>query len=269
MTDLSTREAHIDFLEQTVRLKLWFVWQHLRAHPAETFRHALDHRVDLWRKTSLNPAHLDGPWAFADCPVWPGLAGELEGLFEATRGEAASDAFEERGLDLLRPYLLARVERDLDDLRQKVDLRDYQCGSLRYDTAVSPAHPRRIYFHIANDCYPRSPFDDPAYFPACFRRLMDACEQEFGVTEIGTGTWLNAVPRWLRLFPRTWHEHLSPPHTDVAWHYGYWGQFITARKTFNHRLGEQFRRTGILPYAPRESWCTIAAMRAHLDLGDG
>jgi hypothetical protein len=93
---------------------------------------------------------------------------------------------------------------------------------------------------------------------------MDACEKQFGVREIGTATWLNSVPRWLRFFPAEWLANLSPPFTDAYWHYGFWGQFITARKTFNHNLGAQFRQTGVMPYTLRASWCTIAAMREHL-----
>jgi hypothetical protein len=259
-----SRDEHLDFIESAVRLKLWFVRQHLQSHPAETFRNAVDHRVDIWRKTSLNPAHLDGPWQLEKCPVWPSLAAELEELHRATLGETTAAAFEERGIALLRPYLHARVERDLEDIRNKVDLQSYQCGSLRHNLEVSPEYPQRIGFHIANDCYPRSPFDDSHYFPACFLDLMDRCAEQFGVLEIGTSTWLNSVPRWLRMFPSEWAEHMGPPLTDVRWHYGFWGQFITARKTFNHKLGAKFRQTGIMPYALRSSWCTTAAMREHL-----
>ena len=243
-----TRDEHIDFLESTVRLKLWFLRRYLLEHPDVPFRKVLDERVDIWRKTSLNPAHLDGPWEPGTCPVWPGLVADMERIFRDTAGDSTSADFEARGLALLRPYLLARVDRDLDDIRNKVDLRHYQCGSLRYDNAVMPAHPQRIIFHIANDCYPRSPFGDPRHVPDCFLKLMDVSERRFGVTELGTSTWLNSVPRWLQLFPAEWAEHMTPPVADMCWHYGFWGQFITARKTFNHKAGAQFRQTGVMPY---------------------
>lgn len=259
-----TRNEHLDYLESSVRLKLWFVRQHLQKHPDEPFRFALDHRVDIWRKTSLNPEHLDGAWSVERCPRWPALASALEAIHLKTRDEPTSAGFEDQSLALLRPYLHARADRDLEDIRNKVDLRSYQCGSLRYDTAVRPEHPQRIIFHIANDCYPESPFADPAYFPRCFLDLMAACEQRFGVREIGTGTWLNSEPRWLRLFPEEWRANMSAPITDVYWHYGFWGQFLTARKTFNHKLAAQFRQTGEWPYALRSSWCTITALRKDL-----
>jgi len=158
----------------------------------------------------------------------------------------------------------ARVDRDLEDIKNAKDLAKYQCGSLRYNLSPDTDNPQRIGFHIANACCPCSIFDDPLYLPGCFLALMGQCEAKFGVTEIGTGTWLNSHPKWLALFPPEWSDNMSPPRTDIQWHYGFWGQFVSARKTFNHKLGKKFRETGELPYSLRSSWCRIETMRKHL-----
>ena len=79
-----------------------------------------------------------------------------------------------------------------------------------------------------------------------------------------THTWLNANAKWLALFPKEWHDNLTEPSTDVKWHYGYWGQFISARGTFNDRLGDYVRSTRKFRYYPRGSKCTLAAMRSHM-----
>jgi hypothetical protein len=60
-------------------------------------------------------------------------------------------------------------------------------------------------------------------------------------------------------------ENMSDPETDVAWHFGYWGQFINSRGTFNHRRGEELRRTGEFPFPPRFSWCKFVDLEEHLD----
>ncbi len=194
-----TRTEHIDFLESTVRLKLWFVWWHLHKNPQDSFRQTLNQRVDIWRKTSLNPAHLDGPWGLEKCPVWPTIVARLEQLHGETKNDANATAFERKGLEILHELLMNRVDRDMEDIRNKVGLENYQCGSLRHNLKPVQDNPQRILFHIANDCYPESPFADSGYFPQCFIKLLDACENLYGATEIGTGTWLNSYPKWLRV----------------------------------------------------------------------
>lgn len=261
-TELGPSE-HLDYLVSSVRLMLWFTWRSLDDHPDETFADTIQKRTDIWRRTSLNPNYLDARDKL-DSPEWQGLLQTLAGVHARNRRNGSPEAFEDEAIAILLPFLSPRVERDLCDTRNKVDLAQYQCGSLRYNLAPMDDKPQRICFHIANACSPGSPFDDPRYFPQCFMDLMDQCEATFGVTEIATGTWLNSYERWLKLFPQEWLEHMSPPDYNVKGHYGFWGQFLTARRTFNHKLGAQFRATGRIPLPPRTSWCTIEAMRTHL-----
>jgi hypothetical protein len=57
---------------------------------------------------------------------------------------------------------------------------------------------------------------------------------------------------------------MSAPDENIRGHYGFWGQFLTARKTFNHKLAKQFMETGKMPFQTRRSWCSIESMRKHL-----
>jgi len=264
MSDEISAAEHLDYLTSSVRLMMWFAWYSLDEHPEETFAGTIRNRTDLWRRTFLNPDYIDVPHPGVDSPEWADLLNSLESIYVRNREKGSASAFENEALAILVPYLTPRVERDLNDIRNKVDLVHYQCGSLRYALEPELGCRQRIGFHIANACYPASPFDDPLYFPHCFMDLMDQCEDKFQVTEISTETWMNSYPRWLKLFPPEWLEHMSPPNYDVQWHYGFWGQFVTARRTFNHKLGCQFRDTGRIPFPPRSSWCTIKAMRKHL-----
>jgi len=140
---------------------------------------------------------------------------------------------------------------------------DYQCGCLKYDPPYKQ-WPHRVWFHIANPLMPCSIFDDPGYVPGCLRDLMTRSAAEFDVYELGTNTWLNSYSRWSEYFPDEWRNNLGPEIKDVKWHFGFWGQFLTARGTFNERNGRQLRETGEFPFWPRQAWCTFEALRKHL-----
>ena len=258
-------EEHLDYLVSHARLMLWYARKWALEHSDENFADVLGKRVDIFRLSGCNHNFLDSTAVSAgDSPEWLKTAAIIKGYFDETKGDSDSERFEQRCVELLLSGFRARVDRDLEDIRTAVDLARYQCGSLRYDLSPSKDNPQRIGFHIANACCPSSIFDDPYYLPGCFLALMGECEAKFGVTEIGTYTWLNSHPKWLEIFPLEWAEHMGPPATVVSGNYGFWGQFITARKTFNHKLARKFRETGVFPYMPRGSWCRIATMRKQM-----
>lgn len=252
-----TLAEHRDYLYEIVRLQLFFMHDWLTRHPEEKPVDVLRNRIDIYRKTDANPDALNPAVLKWETDAWQAIEQPL--LQCHARHAADIAAFEVMGFDILKPSLDARCERDfLDDSALKA----YQCGSLRYNVHAEPT--ARVGFHIANAVRPRSIFDNPHYLPACFLTLMEQVEALYGATEILTGTWLNSSSRWLTLFPQEWQDNLQPPNRNVAWHYGFWGQFITARGTFNRKFGEHLRRTGEFYYQPRASHCSIGAMRSHL-----
>ncbi len=253
-----TLEEHRNYLHQIVRLKLFFMHRWLADHPGERPADVLRNRIDIYRKTDANPGGLGQPckdWWLA--PAWQEIEKALLDAYCRCGKDAA--AFEEEGFAAVRPSIDARCERDFSDRRH---LEAYQCGSLRYEYHDTPR--KEVFFHIANRISPKSIFDDPIYLPCCFMILMEHVEAMCQAEYITTFTWLNSYPRWLSLFPREWDDNMSEPSTDVEWHYGYWGQFITARGTFNEKLGEFTRQHGRLKFYPRGSKCSIAVMRRHL-----
>lgn len=263
MPNLITREEQLDSAVSSIRLMLWFAREWLKTHPKESLQNVIRKRTDIWRRTTFSPEYMDGRMeGFSH--AWLDMLDRLEGVYKETRTHADSEGFENACLPLLFPFIEGRVDRDVKDHLHSTQIAAYQCGSLRYNLLPEASNPRRIDFHIANARYPGSPFDDKFYLPACLLVLCSQCEAKFEVTEIGTGTWMNSLPKWLKLFPAEWQENLTAPEDDILGHYGFWGQFITARRTFNHALGTQFRQTGSMPYPPRYSWCPIAALRTHL-----
>lgn len=258
-----TKDEHLDYLESSSRLMLWFAREWRKTHPDEAFESILRNRTDIWRKTTFFPGGPDG--SLIGYPeAWLEMLHKLLEVHNQTKDDSDSSRFEEICVSLLNPYWVGRVDRDIMEHPDVSQAAGYQCGSLRYDLAPQKNNPNRISIHIANACYPGSLFDDRLYLPACLLVLTTQCTAKFGVTEIETGTWLNSHPKWLELFPDEWAENMSQPNEDICWHYGFWGQFLTSRRTFNHNLGAKFRQTGKIPYALRKSWCSISSLRKHI-----
>ena len=259
-----TKEEHLDYLESSSTLMLWFAREWGKTHPEEDFESIVRNRTDLWRKTSFYAGELDGPMT-GYSEAWLEILHRISKAHEETKDDSNSARFEEICVELLKPHWAGRVDRDIMDHPNVIQKAGYQCGSLRYDLVPYKDNPSRIKIHIANACYPGSLFDDSLYLPACLLVLTTQCAAKFGVTEIGTGTWLNSYPKWLELFPADWAENMSQPNEDIRYHYGFWGQFLTSRRTFNHKLGARFRQTGKMPYAQRKSWCSISSLGKHLE----
>ncbi len=254
-----TLEEHRDYLYKIVHLQLFFVHLWLEKHQDETFRDVLRNRVDIYRKTDANPEALNPRVLHFDTHAWLNMEQAAEKIYESTRSDRAT--FETAAFEVFKPSIDSRCERDYLDTSA---LANYQCGSLRHELALNKDG-ETIHFHIANAVSPKSIFDEPAYLAGCFRHLMDKTEKELGAKRIATSTWLNMNPKWLKYFPESWKINMAAPHKNVQWHYGFWGQFISARHTFNDKLGDYLRQTGELRYYPCGSSCSMEEMRKHLD----
>ena len=259
MTNLKTLDEHREYLYQIVKLQLFFLRNWLREHPEETLPAALRNRIDIYRKTSINKGLLNPEVTNFECPEWLELERRLELVYKQHKDNAA--AFEEAAFAIFNNTIDERVEKDYKDGSR---LAGYQCGSLRYNEYEDGSKHEIVNFHIDNARQPESMFADPQYLPRCFLELMRQTFEKYGLTRLYTNTWLNSLPRWLELFPQEWQDNLSPENTDVQWHYGFWGQFITSRGTFNYKYGEILRKTGKFPFYPRKSSCSFANMKKHL-----
>lgn len=256
-----TLEEHRDYLYRIVQLKLFFLHRHLSTHPEEAFSNAIRNRVDIYRKTDANPEGLNPVTLHFDEHPWLDMERAAEKLWEKDKDDPAS--FEQEAFQVFKPSIDARLIRDYQD---RSGTYGYQCGSLRHAFVEDKKTGRRtLYFHIANAIAPHSIFEDPKYLKLCFSMLLWTAENMYQADEIATRTWLNQLPVWLRFFPEEWKAGMSSPDTDVQWHYGFWGQFISARGTFNGMYAAQLRATGRLPYYPCFAHCSVKAMRTHLN----
>ena len=253
-----TLAEHREYLHEIVKLQLFFVHLWLEKHPEEDFKQVMELRVNIYRKTDVNPESSLPEVLHYDESPWTDMIAEARRLWERHRDDRA--AFEREAFEIFRDSLDRRAERDYWE-RPLCGL--WQCGCFRPNTV--PSSTGRLIFHIANMVSPHSFFDDPEYLKSCFRALLDVGEKILGVKEFATNSWLNSYPRWLAWFPDEWQRNLGEPNRDIRWHGGYWGQFLTARGTFHYRRGEILRQTGEFPYALRSSFASIEAMRRKLD----
>jgi hypothetical protein len=251
-----TLEEHREFIRSLVRVAFFFARRLKETDPETPIREHLRDRTPLYFH-ALNYRDFKSKWDNPDCRKIGEKATELQDLPPAE--------FEERMAAEIDDLAMERAERFYPESVGVGHPEGYPEGSsLKYDPPSEKRPPNYCNFHIANAIAPRSIFEDPAYLPACFRKLMEMSEKEYGFDTLHTGTWLNDHPRWLALFPQEWHDNLSPRKNTVGWTFGNWGQLVTARGTFNEKAGQYLREHGELKYKCRASRCSFAAMRAHL-----
>ena len=127
-----TKEEHLDYLESSSKLMLWFAREWGKTHPEEDFESIVRNRTDLWRKTSFYAGELDGPMT-GYSEAWLEILHRISKAHEETKDDSNSARFEEICVELLKPHWAGRVDRDIMDHPNVIQKAGYQCGSLRYD----------------------------------------------------------------------------------------------------------------------------------------
>ncbi len=253
-----TIDEHRNYLYEIVKLKLFFLHGYLSEHPEENFRDVIRQRVDIYRKTDANFGPLTPQELFFNLEPWRSMESAAWVCFERNRGDKAR--FELEAFEIFRPSIERRCQRDFED---KSSVGRYKDGCFRNDLNISCPDYQAVFFHIANDKVPDSIFDYPEHIKSSLFKLCDNVEA-LQAPNLATCTWLNGLTAFVKYFPTEWQENMQKPLENVEWHYGFWGQFISARGTFNAKYGRILRETGRLPYYPRMSWCSVKALREHL-----
>ena len=255
-----TYKEHKEYLFEIVKLQLWFVWNWKKKHPEEELLSILRNRVDIYRKTDINKGLMNPENTDFDNSEWLDIENRLKSEYIKCCNVQSAENFEKNGFEIVKTTIEARSRRDYEE---RPYVLDYKCGTLTYDPPETDT-PKLIFFHIANAIQPKSIFDDEEYLPNCLMDVIEKASKEFPDTlGLHTMTWLNSNPKWRKLFPAIWFRNMEV-RPDIQWHFSYWGQFITAKGTFNEKLGKQFRKTGRFPFDACYSWCTYDELRNHL-----
>ncbi len=256
-----TAEEHLEMLKKSVSLMLWHAFRWSQSHPEEPLEEILEKRVDIFRRTQFHPGEIFDFMYPELSPEWQQLKKSLVRIASISN---SAEEYEERAFELVEPFLEGRVERDLLDLHEGRIFANYKESCLYVSPKALEKNLEEADLHIANSCYPNSFFDDPNYLSRSLFQLIERLEK-LGVKKISANTWLNSFPPWLRYFPQVWRERRSPPRIDTEDHLGFWGQFLTARQTFASAVADKMRKSGVIPYPMRHSWCTLTELRDHLE----
>ena len=255
-----TFEDHGEVIFELLKLQFFYLWNYLKKNRDQVFTEFLREKVDLVRKLDPAPQGKDLCNLDFKNEKWLRLEKELEEIYIESADDSNSDRFETDAMGHI-PHILANFAKKTFFKDKKYDT--YQCGCLKYDPP-SDRKPVICSFHIGNPIAPKSIFSDRQYLTGCLLDMIEQTEEKYNAEFIATDTWLNSLDRWLSYFPEPWQKNLSTPNKNVRWHYGFWGQFISAKGTFNYKYAEILRRTGELPFYPRSSKCSLSDMKEHL-----
>jgi hypothetical protein len=255
-----TFDEHQNLISELTKLQLHFLWNWLKKYPGEEFSKALRDRIDLCRKTDSSPKGFDIAEVNFETMQWKKLETALLQIYQNHRHDENADQFESAAFQIIFP-LLDQFAQKTYGKSTKFD--SYQCGSLKYDKP-DDKYPGTVFFHIANAVAPKSIFSEPEYLSSCLQELMNQSEKEYAADSLRTETWLNSLPKWLEYFPEEWKHNMKKESKNVQWHFGFWGQFISAKGTFNAKYAQRLRDCGDFPFWPRESRCSFIDLRKHL-----
>lgn len=244
-------KEHIDYTYDISKLMFFVAFKWKKKHENEAIKDIIAKRTMILEFTGTKNNENDKA-SMLDC---------LEHIFMKNISSPAE--FEIKAFNTLKYHL----DKNAPFIYEKDNIHpeEYNAGSLRYDAPLNELPLNHCNFHISNALCPRSIFEDSTYLPECFMNLMDKSEKEYGYDILRTYTWLNSHPKWIEFFPDEWKKNMSRPDNEIWNNLGYWGQLITARKTFNSKTAEYIRMTCELKYKPRSSWCSFNAMRQHLN----
>ena len=254
--DVKTRPEHRQFIRSLTRISFFFSYDWQRKHPEETISEVLTSRSPLL----IHAFCLRGNEGESH-PAWQALLARAE---SAVKEANNATEFEQVMFAAPRDFAEERAERFYSQSIGVSVPKGWNVGSLKYDPPKESLPPNYCNFHISNALAPRSILDDPKHIPSCFLELMERSEAEYGYDMLHTSTWLNDHPAWLAFFPQEWHDNLGPRSETIHGNFGFWGQVVNARGTFNEKAGRHLRKHGELRYKPRHSHCSFQAMREHL-----
>ena len=255
-----TFQEHTELISELLKLQFFYLWIFLKDNPEKEFKNALYQTVDLGRKLDSEPTGKDSAQANFKSEKWLQIESEMEKIYRDTKSAITPTPFENSAMQSLSAIIAQFAEKTFFK-DKKYDA--YQCGCIKYDPP-SKSNPDTCFFHIGNPIAPKSIFDDPQYLKNSLLEMTRQVKEKYNANSVATSTWLNSMDQWLTYFPESWRKNLSTANTNIKWHYGFWGQFISAKGTFNHKYADILRTTKKFPFYPKSSKCSVEELHKHL-----
>lgn len=265
-----TAEEHKNFLVSMIKLKLWFVAKWKYENPNETIQSIVNERTLLRNYSKFNPGVLNQDLKNVEMSAaWGNLVDEIESIYISQKVKSDYELFENTAYALFEGVIDDRIERDLDLFNNQYVSDESRNGScFFFEANVEDNSEEGIYLqknygdgkkfmraHQWNNRYPESYLADKKFFRRSLIKLIDDVESLGCAGIYGTG-WMNLFPLFSKMFPPEWRKNAIGPSYDIKGNLGCWGQFITPNYSFQHKIGERYRREHFIPFPTTLSFST-------------
>lgn len=277
--DEATRQRLRRLKRDITALCLWHVFQMgqmgIRSLESGLFDWTMIWRFLPWRARAVpqNPQAVTNPLWSEFSALTIGIAARY-----ATRDDAAS--FVKAAMEALEPWYLAEEaaeDRELGGGGHRAMLAAHRklrwFGCFRY-TVGKPAFPPHwreprddvAEIHIQNHVPPDSPFGDGRRLAAWMLELSSDVEARAPhVTRIGTGSWLNATPHFLQVYPTSYAASLVRYSGEHKAALGTWGQFIARDLGLNESRAHLLRTEQTFACPQSYGSCSFDEFRHHTE----
>ncbi len=255
-----TKEDHIQFITDIIKLQLHFVAMWKNNHPEFTVPALISDHSILLNFTDLNSNSLFDNTNCTDDVKWAEIVNSIEKAYVAG---IEPEVFVEKTFALMSDCLFGRVDEDMKHFAYLRYNEFRRKGSpIIYDVKSGGDY---LYFHSDNTFYPESFLSYPDNYKKHMKDMVIAAE-EAGFKGIGGVTWLNHLSFWLKLFPPVWKNSEFAIAIPIGNHLGTWGQFISPDLTINKSMCRKFFKNEDFPYSMTGCRADIADFKKFLDM---
>ena len=124
---------------------------------------------------------------------------------------------------------------------------------------------KELALHLVNAYQPASPFDNLDHF---LQNMLKAVEHAIklypGINKVSCGSWLNGVPKFQQLWPKSFTQNQRILNKSNGFGPGAWGQYMTLDGGFNSGKSNILRKTGLHPYVLTEAHSPLEEVLSHL-----
>ena len=186
---------------------------------------------------------------------WKKVKSKLCSIIDSCIDESHTSIMEQRGFDILLPSLTPRFQPNYV----------FPKKSFHHVWYTMHEENKLVAVHFINANMPKSPFEDVKEFASHFlMAIEDACSKFPAIQQVECGTWMNEVPRFLQLWPASYHNNRHHRENTGGFGPGWWGQYLTSSGKFNEKAGKILRSTSKHQYPLSIGYCPVKDILTHL-----
>jgi hypothetical protein len=148
------------------------------------------------------------------------------------------------------------------EIYQRLNIEERWFGCFRYGYNKDRKY---LALHFKNAYEPEYPFSQKErLFLSLMDLVVDVDKNNYEVEEIGCGSWINNLPAFQELFPKSYIDSLHPTSPDDKRGNGWWGQFISHRGVLHRKRASILKEKKIFEYSRLHGQCDFSEFRKHI-----